>query len=69
MQGWARRQCVEECRVGRTLRQVHARSVALLSEGLAQLRILPGLDGAGIARGPYRALYPHSIGIPCMHPC
>jgi hypothetical protein len=48
--------------MGRTLRQVHARSVALLSEGLAQLRIFPGANAAAIARGPYRALYPHSIG-------
>ena len=48
--------------MGATLRQVHARSVALLSEGLAALRILPGLDAAAIARSPYRAFYPHCIG-------
>ena len=53
---------MEECRVGRTLRRVHALSVELLADGLAQLGLFPGLDAAAIAHGAYRAVYPHNVG-------
>lgn len=59
-----RRQCVEICRAGRTLRDVHQKSVQLLSEGVASLGLFPGLDAGAIAHSAYRSMYPHSVGRP-----
>ncbi|KAK9908284.1 hypothetical protein WJX75_005446 [Coccomyxa subellipsoidea] len=56
------RQCVEICRAGRTLRDVHQKSVQLLSEGVASLGLFPGLDAGAIAHSAYRSMYPHSVG-------
>ena len=56
------RQCVEACQPGATLRQIHQLSVRLLCDGLAQLRIFPGLSPDTLAGGAYQAVYPHSVG-------
>ena len=63
---WLPRQCIEACRVGAKLRDVHHLSVRVLSDGLAVLGIFPGLDGSAIAHNAYRTVYPHSVG---EHPC
>ena len=59
---WLCRQCIEACRVGAKLRDVHHLSVRVLSEGLCQLGIFPGLDASSIAHNSYRMVYPHSVG-------
>lgn len=59
---WLCRQCLEICRAGRTLRDVHHMSVQLLSEGVASLGLFPGLDAGAIAHNAYRTVYPHSVG-------
>lgn len=56
------RQCLDICRAGRTLRDVHQKSVQLLSEGMASLGLFPGLNGSAIAHNTYRNIYPHSVG-------
>ena len=50
------------CQPGATLRQVHQLSVRLLCDGLAQLRVFPGLSPDTLASGAYQAVYPHSVG-------
>ena len=59
---WLSRQCIEACRVGAKLREVHHLSVRVLSEGLCELGIFPGLDSSSIAHNAYRSVYPHSVG-------
>ena len=59
-----RRQCVAACVPGNTLRQIHQLSVRLLCDGLAQLRVFPGLTKDTLASGAYQAVYPHSVGAP-----
>jgi Xaa-Pro aminopeptidase len=49
-----RRRCLEAVHPGSTLTKVHALSVQLLSEGLRDLGVLPGLSVEAIAAGPYR---------------
>jgi hypothetical protein len=56
-----RRECVAACQPGATLRDLHHRSVQLLSAGLARLGMLPGRSASSIAAGAYRAFYPHSV--------
>ena len=56
------RSCIAACRPGATMRHLHQHSVALLSQGLASLGVLPGRGGADISGGAYRAFYPHSVG-------
>jgi len=56
------RQCVDACRAGRTLRQIHALSVQLISQAIARLGLLGEADPQAIAAGRYRPLYCHSIG-------
>ena len=58
----AQRQCIEACRVGAKLRDVHHLSVRVLSDGLAALGLFPGLDSSAIAHNAYRIVYPHSVG-------
>ena len=50
------------CQPGATLRQVHQLSVRLLCDGLAQLRVFPGLSPDTLASGAYQTVYPHSVG-------
>ena len=59
-----RRQCVAACVPGNTLRHIHQLSVRLLCDGLAQLRVFPGLTKDTLASGAYQAVYPHSVGAP-----
>ena len=61
---WLSRQCIEACQVGAKLREVHHLSVRLLSRGLCELGIFPGLDASSIAHNAYRSVYPHSVGRP-----
>ncbi|KAK9822676.1 hypothetical protein WJX81_007251 [Elliptochloris bilobata] len=56
------RQCVAACQPGATLRQIHQLSVRLLCDGLAQLRVFPGLSPDTLAGGAYQTVYPHSVG-------
>jgi Xaa-Pro aminopeptidase len=49
-----RRRCLEACKPGSTLAKVHQLSIQLLSEGLRDLGLLPGLSTDAIAAGPYR---------------
>ncbi|KAL4459002.1 hypothetical protein ABPG75_013867 [Micractinium tetrahymenae] len=56
------RACLDTCRPGATLRQLHHISVRLLSDALAQLGILPGRHASDIMQGSYRRFYPHSVG-------
>jgi len=57
-----RRRCLEACKPGSTLAKVHQLSIQLLSEGLRDLGLLPGLSTDAIAAGPYRDFYCHSVG-------
>ena len=50
--------------MGAKLREVHHLSVRVLSEGLCELGIFPGLDSSSIAHNAYRSVYPHSVGRP-----
>lgn len=63
------RQCVAACQPGATLRQVHQLSVRLLCDGLAQLRIFPGLSLDTLAGGAYQTVYPHSVGARLFQRC
>ena len=65
---WRCRQCIEACTVGAKLRDVHHLSVRVLSDGLSQLGIFPGLDASSIAHNSYRMVYPHSVGQPLTPP-
>lgn len=56
------RECLALCAPGATLRALHQLSVRRLSEGLADLGVLPGRRAEAIAAGPYRRFYPHSLG-------
>lgn len=58
----AHRQCVDYCRPGHTLRELHNLSINLLSEGLADLGLCRGMGPATIARDAYSTFYPHSVG-------
>ncbi|KAI8476421.1 MAG: peptidase M24, structural domain-containing protein [Monoraphidium minutum] len=58
----ARRRVLEAVRPGATLGRLHQLSVRLLSEGLQQLRVLPGLSADAIQAQHYREFYCHSIG-------
>lgn len=49
-----RRRVLESLRPGTTLGRLHQLSVRLLSEGLQQLRILPGMSVDAIAAQHYR---------------
>lgn len=61
------RQCVAACQPGATLRQVHQLSVRSLCDGLAQLRVFPGLSPDTLAGGAYQTVYPHSVGARQLH--
>lgn len=50
--------------MGAKLRDVHHLSVRVLSGGLCELGIFPGLDASSIAHNAYRSVYPHSVGRP-----
>lgn len=51
-----RRRVLESVRPGTTLGRLHQLSVRLLSEGLQQLRILPGMSIDAIAAQHYRCV-------------
>lgn len=55
---------MRQCRLGTTLRDVHQLSIKLASEGIADLRLLPGQLASTISRDAYREFYPHSLGKP-----
>ena len=61
------RDCLHKCRLGTSLRDIHQHSIKLVSEGIADLRLLPGQLATSIARDAYREFYPHSLGE--AHPC
>jgi len=56
------RQCVEQCRSGKTLRQVHNLSVRLISEAVASLGLLGDMRAPAVMAGSYRPFYCHSVG-------
>lgn len=56
------RQCVNYCRPGHTLRELHNLSIQLLSEGLADLGVCGSISPSVIARDAYSRFYPHSVG-------
>lgn len=56
------RRCLEACRPGALLRTIHALSIRLVSEGIAQLGLLQHMGAQDVAMGPYRQFYPHSVG-------
>ncbi|KAF8072937.1 ICP55 [Scenedesmus sp. PABB004] len=57
-----RSRCLEAIVPGNTLAKVHQLSVRLLSEGLADLGVLPGSAAADFQAGLYRDFYCHSVG-------
>ena len=54
--------CLEMCREGNTLRDVHKVSVHLLSKALSRLGIIQKSTQAVLMQGLYKPFYPHSIG-------
>ena len=58
------RQCVSYCMPGRTLRQLHHLSIALLSQGIADLGLCGSMTAAAISQTSYSLFYPHSVGRP-----
>ena len=54
--------CIQATVEGATLQDVHALSVTSLAASISRLGLAPGLSATAVARGPYRALYPHSVG-------
>lgn len=56
------RNCLERCRLGTSLRDVHHYSIRLASEGIADLRLLSNRSASSISRDAYRQFYPHSVG-------
>jgi len=59
----AHRQCVAAARPGSSIRQLHALSVKVISEGAFRLGLFPKAKSAAeIASGLYREVYWHSLG-------
>lgn len=57
----AHQHLVQQCTPGKTLREIHAKSIDLLSKGLRSLACTSTLESALIGNS-YRTFYPHSVG-------
>ncbi|GIL85310.1 hypothetical protein Vretimale_10733 [Volvox reticuliferus] len=58
----AHQRCLAACRPGSSIRELHALCVDILSEGLRELRLLPGASLAEIRSSLYREFFWHSLG-------
>ena len=56
------RACLEQCRPGNTLRQIHHLSIQLLSQAAASLGLAGNRTASHLAVGGYVDFYPHSVG-------
>jgi Xaa-Pro aminopeptidase len=56
--------CLAAVRPGASLASLHALSVAVLSECIASLGLIPGATAPQVARGPYFRFFPHALGHP-----
>ena len=56
------RDCLQQARLGVSLRDIHQHSIRLASEGIADLGLLRGKPASLIAQYAYREFYPHSVG-------
>ncbi|KXZ55090.1 hypothetical protein GPECTOR_3g245 [Gonium pectorale] len=54
--------CLATCRPGSSIRELHALSCEMLSDGIRQLRLLPGASAEEIRRNGYREFFWHSLG-------
>ncbi|GFR48221.1 hypothetical protein Agub_g10081 [Astrephomene gubernaculifera] len=58
----AHQRCLAACRPGSSIRLLHQLAVEVLSEGLYELRVLPGASRGEIQRNLYREFFWHSLG-------
>ncbi|EFJ50376.1 hypothetical protein VOLCADRAFT_58370, partial [Volvox carteri f. nagariensis] len=58
----AHQRCLAACRPGSSIRELHALSIDILSEGLLDLKLLPRASLAEIRNHLYRDFYWHSLG-------
>ncbi|GLC43480.1 hypothetical protein PLESTB_001561700 [Pleodorina starrii] len=58
----AHQRCLAACRPGSSIRELHSLCIDILSEGLRDLRLLPGASLAEIRNTLYREFFWHSLG-------
>jgi Xaa-Pro aminopeptidase len=58
----AQKECIRMVRPGKTLRDIHARAVEVLTEELRKLKVLKGPSAPLIKKRAYYPFYPHNTG-------